>query len=51
VLRRLLAALAVFDFVVRVDPRDEQIAMPLNHLGNPQTLHDVRPNANDVHAD
>jgi hypothetical protein len=48
-LRRLLASLAILDLVRRVDPLDELLAMPLDHLGDPQAFDDVGANADDVH--
>src|SRR5690606_13536928 len=41
VLRRLSAALAVANLVWRVDARDEQLAMPFDHLRDSQTLYNV----------
>ena len=40
-LRRLLATLAVLDFVGSVDAVDEKLAMPLDHLRDSQTFDDV----------
>ena len=47
-LRRLPAALAVADLLRRVHAIDEQLAVPLDHPRNPQTLRDVGADANDV---
>ena len=43
-----LAALAILDFVLGIDPADELLGVPLDHLRNPQTLDDVGADANDV---
>jgi len=43
-------ALAIFNLVRGVNARDEQLAVPLNHLRDPQTFDDVGANAKDIHA-
>ena len=49
-LRRGLASGAVFDFVRRIDTGQKQLAMPLDHLGDPQAFDDVGANAEDGHG-
>ena len=48
VLRGHLPALAILDFVLRVDAADELLGMTLDHLRNAQTLDDVGADANNV---
>jgi hypothetical protein len=48
VLRGQLAALAVLNLMRRIDTRDKELAVPLDHLRNPQALDNVRANADDV---
>ena len=48
VLRRLLAVLTVANLLRRVDAGDEQLAVPLNHAGDPQALRNIGSNAKDV---
>ena len=48
VLRGQLAALAVLNLVRRVDPVDEQLAVPLDHLRDAQAFDDVGADADDV---
>ena len=48
-LRRGFASRAILDFVRRIDARQEQLAMPLDHLRDPQAFDDVGADANDAH--
>lgn len=41
---------AVFDFVVGVNPVDEEFTVPLNHLRDSQALDNVGSNSDNVHA-
>ena len=50
VLRRGLAGGAVFDLGIGVHARDEQLAVPLDHLRDPQAFHDVDAGADDGHG-
>ena len=47
VLRGLLAALTILDLFGRVHAVDEQLAVPLDHPGDPQALRDVGADANE----
>jgi hypothetical protein len=49
VLRGRFAGAAVFDLVVGVDARDEQLAVLLDHLRDSQAFHDVDAGADDGH--
>ena len=48
-LRGRLLGRAVGDLVVRVDAADEQLAVPINHLRDPQAFDNVRADADDLH--
>ena len=48
-LRGLLAAAAVFDLRGRIHAVDEQLAVPLDHLRDPQALHNIGSNTENIH--
>src|SRR5262245_51727302 len=50
VLRGRLAGRAILDLVRRIDPRQKQLAVPLDHLGYAEALDDVGPDADDGHG-
>ena len=50
VLRGRLLGRAVLDLVLGVDAADEQLAVPLDHLRDPQALDDVGADADDLRA-
>ena len=50
VLRRRLAAAAVLDLGGGEDPRDENVLVPLDHVGDPRAFHDVGTDAEDGHG-
>jgi hypothetical protein len=49
VLRGLLAASAVFNLSGGVNAVDEKLAVPLDHLGDPQALDDIGSDAQYIH--
>src|SRR5262249_44799658 len=50
VLSRCFSSCAVFDLGIGIDARDEELAVALDHLRDPQAFHDVDAGSDDGHG-